>query len=752
MDLRTIAAALGGKIRGQWVYAPGPGHSSRDRSMAIRLDPNAPEGFRVHSFSGDDFRDCLDYARSKMGLPQWQPNECERVDISEWRSKTAPSPEGPSRVIATYNYRDASGVAIYRVCRTDPKDFYQERPNGVGWVRGVGDIKRVLYRLPDLLVHPGATTFICEGEKDCERLAALGHCATTVASGAWSGAWGVVDVSALAGCDVLILEDNDHEGRKKAIAAAEAVYSVASSVRVVRLPGLEDRGDVSDWLDATSEPDKLAEICFAAPLWVPKLPATPIDLWDTMTPPELPQGMLPQVIERFALEQGKLMGADPAGLAMSALAVCAAAIPDRIRLQVKVHEPGWREGARLWVALVGDPSTKKSPIMSAAARPLVRIDKEMQRKYAVARAEYDDLSKEEKKGRPPPAKTRLRIEDSTIEAAQDILRDSPDGVLNLQDEMSGWFGSMDKYAAGRGSAKDRGFWLSAFNGQSATVDRVGRGSIFIPCLSISLLGGIQPEPMKALMTEAVDDGLIQRLCPVMLRPAQTDLDEAIPPVVSDYSALIDRLHEGQIGGSRGDVTIHMSDEAQKIRRIYAEKHQSMMGFEKFCRKLASHFGKLDGIYARLCLIFHAVERAHSGLIEPISADIAHRVGIFLHSFMVPHAAAFYSTMGVADSDGSLQSMAGFILAHPEIDELSFRSVARAGRSLSKLDRPEALRVFQRLEAMGWVEEVPAPRPTSPSRWRVNPACRQLFAKRAVEETTNRHRLQELIRIHPGIVH
>src|SRR5262249_10714225 len=53
-DLPTLARALGGEIRGNQILAPGPGHSAVDRSLAIRLDPAAPDGFFVHSFANDD--------------------------------------------------------------------------------------------------------------------------------------------------------------------------------------------------------------------------------------------------------------------------------------------------------------------------------------------------------------------------------------------------------------------------------------------------------------------------------------------------------------------------------------------------------------------------------------------------------------------------------------------------------------------------------------------------------------------------
>jgi hypothetical protein len=70
--------------------------------------------------------------------------------------------------------------------------------------------------------------------------------------------------------------------------------------------------------------------------------ADPVDLWAKFDPPTLPYGLLPDVIERFAFDRGRAMGADMAGVAMSALAVCAAAIPDKVELQVKQHDTGWR--------------------------------------------------------------------------------------------------------------------------------------------------------------------------------------------------------------------------------------------------------------------------------------------------------------------------------------------------------------------------------------------------------------------------
>jgi Toprim domain len=91
MDLRSIAIALDGVVSGRQVLAPGPGHSPQDRSLAIRPSREAPDGMLIHSHAGDDWRQCREYVRSRLGLPAWQPgdgNERQRTiqpsHIDKW--------------------------------------------------------------------------------------------------------------------------------------------------------------------------------------------------------------------------------------------------------------------------------------------------------------------------------------------------------------------------------------------------------------------------------------------------------------------------------------------------------------------------------------------------------------------------------------------------------------------------------------------------------------------------------------------
>lgn len=71
LDPRAVARMLGGRAIGHHVYAPGPGHSRRDRSLSVKIDPDAPDGFIVASFAGEDWSAAKDYVRTAVGLPAY---------------------------------------------------------------------------------------------------------------------------------------------------------------------------------------------------------------------------------------------------------------------------------------------------------------------------------------------------------------------------------------------------------------------------------------------------------------------------------------------------------------------------------------------------------------------------------------------------------------------------------------------------------------------------------------------------------
>lgn len=168
---------------------------------------------------------------------------------------------------ATYDYHDADGTLVGRVHRKPDKRFLQQRADGT-W-KGFG---RYLYRLPQTLeaIAAGRGVFVVEGEKDADRLEAVGLTATCNVGGA--GKWTDDYAKHLEGAHVVVVPDNDQAGSDHADTIARSLHGVAASVRVLHLPGLPEHGDVSDWLAAGGTAERLRELANAAPTFDPDAP------------------------------------------------------------------------------------------------------------------------------------------------------------------------------------------------------------------------------------------------------------------------------------------------------------------------------------------------------------------------------------------------------------------------------------------------------------------------------------------------
>src|SRR5262245_20033843 len=234
-SIDRIAEALGGDVINGQVLAPGPGHSAKDRSLSVKLDSHAPDGFVVHSFAGDDPIACRDCVRKKLGLREFSK---KKTSGSSSKNKKGNGPIKPwSPVVARYVYRQADGRPYLQVCRTAAKQFFQNKWNGQMWVTGKPDGPKIPYRLPELLAAPlTAKAHIAEGEKDVEALVRIGFVATTNSQGA--NGWTDDLNEHFRDRHVYIHEDNDEEGRKRVQRIARALDPIAASVRAIRLPGL----------------------------------------------------------------------------------------------------------------------------------------------------------------------------------------------------------------------------------------------------------------------------------------------------------------------------------------------------------------------------------------------------------------------------------------------------------------------------------------------------------------------------------
>ena len=178
----------------------------------------------------------------------------------------------PADVEATYGYRNSEGKLIYQVVKLIPgpdgkKRFLQRRPDPAkpdAWIWNLRGVTRIPYRLPELLAsHPNEVVWIVEGEKDADRLVTKGFIATTNPGGAgkWLGSYSKF----LKGRSVAIIPDNDPAGISHANQVAALLSGQAQTVRIVSLPALAPKGDVSDWLDEGHAAAELQELYERAP-------------------------------------------------------------------------------------------------------------------------------------------------------------------------------------------------------------------------------------------------------------------------------------------------------------------------------------------------------------------------------------------------------------------------------------------------------------------------------------------------------
>lgn len=166
--------------------------------------------------------------------------------------------------VAHYDYTDEAGNLLFQKVRLEPKSFRVKTPstNGGGWNYSIGDARRVLYHLPELLTAD--TIYIVEGEKDVDRLRQEGLIATTNFDGASKGKqspkWLPEYNPIFKNKTVYIIPDHDEPGDAHASNIKRQLQDFAKEVRIIDLPGIGAAGDVSDWLNMGNTVDELVKI------------------------------------------------------------------------------------------------------------------------------------------------------------------------------------------------------------------------------------------------------------------------------------------------------------------------------------------------------------------------------------------------------------------------------------------------------------------------------------------------------------
>lgn len=201
-----------------------PAHPNDDRSLTIG--------------EGDDGRVLV---KCHVGCPA--DAICDALNIST-RDLFPDKPDTSPQPVAVYNYTDEHGVVLYQVVRYQPKGFRQRRPLGGGeYAWSLGDTRRVLYRLPDVIaaIERGDTIYLGEGEKDVEALRSAGVTATCNPGGA--GKWRDEYTQTLSGATVRIVCDRDDPGINHARNVATILALADCDVQILAPANGKDAAD-----------------------------------------------------------------------------------------------------------------------------------------------------------------------------------------------------------------------------------------------------------------------------------------------------------------------------------------------------------------------------------------------------------------------------------------------------------------------------------------------------------------------------
>lgn len=429
--------------------------------------------------------------------------------------------------------------------------------------------------------------------------------------------------------------------------------------------------------------------------------------------------LLPEALRPWIMDEADRMPCPPDFIAAGALVALGSIIGARCTIKPKARD-SWMIVPNLWGGIVGLPSAKKSPAIGAALKPLDRLIAKAMESYQadVEAFEADETiyeakkeaiesrikaaAKDAKKGdigsiakelqchrqlaQKAPNLRRYKSNDTTVEKLGELLRENPAGLLVMRDELVGLIASWDR----EGREGERAFYLEAWNGNASfDTDRIGRGSIFIPNLCVSIFGGIQPDKLTSYLEQATNtlanDGMLQRFQLLVYPDHRTwEWRDRIPAkdardrAFSVFDALVDfdpvdwgaapaddfyKFPHFSFDSLAQEIFIEWSGDLHKVR-LPAEDHPI----------IAQHLSKFDKLFPALALIMHLVDCMATGKRGPVTAEAAMRAAAWCE-YLEAHARRCYGLL-IDDGLRAAQALADKVRQGKLIDGFTARDVRR----------------------------------------------------------------------------
>ena len=378
--------------------------------------------------------------------------------------------------------------------------------------------------------------------------------------------------------------------------------------------------------------------------------------------------MLPEPLYNYAINTAKRLGVPIEFVAVPLVVALGSVIGTKVAIMPKRYD-NWDIVPNLWGAVIGKPSSKKSPSITEAMKPIDNLVSKARADYELNKQEHetqklindskakiaekelkkladtlasqtddddgtdkvtdDDLRQKatfiadsKKQDESIPIPRRHMVGNITMEKLGEIENQNNNGVLQFRDELSGFLASLEKDS----EQEQRAFYLSGFNGTgSEMVDRIGRGSLFIENHCLSVMGGIQPDKLEMYLEQTMrglgNDGLMQRFQMMVYPdplPRRKEKDIAVDKDSHDavYELFIaaDDLFEGKLvsyGANESNEYykrpyFRFADDAYKVFMDWYDALQAKADDTEH-EVIAQHLLKYGRLIPALALIFHLVD-------------------------------------------------------------------------------------------------------------------------------------------------
>jgi len=307
-----------------------------------------------------------------------------------------------------------------------------------------------------------------------------------------------------------------------------------------------------------------------------------------------------------------------------------------------------------------------------------------------------------------------------VEKVGELLLQNPNGLLIYRDELSGWLRSLEK----QGREGDREFYLESWNGtNSYDVDRIGRGTLHIPALCLSLLGGIQPGKLASYVYAAQDggsgdDGLLQRF-QLLVWPDQvewkkvdrwpdTDAKNRAYSIYEDLATLTPEQCGLVVPDAAADhkpPALRFNERAQDLFDTWRDELEMRVRSGKLPEILESHLAKYRSLMPSLALLFHLqhVVDSTADCVSAVGEASAQQAAAWCE-FLETHAQRLYAS-AMNPSLERARALLDHLQAGDVVDGATVRDIYR--HHWAMLDNEdEASDAVKTLDGYGWVKMEP----------------------------------------------